>query len=359
MNRNEKRGPAADRTSLQSSSTTKRSSDDNASQLPGLALLINGYRANGLAVKELSRTDWLVQCPNSEHTDTDPSCSVQVNWSKFDDHKPKLLISCPVCGRGYKPFFAVCEAAGVPAWKAQTGNEVYAHDLARRQGRKRMAKAPLTEAMVERYREYLHSHPNKLQYLHEHRCLTLATIDKYEVGYDEGVDRYIFPVRNPKGELVNLRRYLPGAKSGKMLNLTGWGHPPRLYPNLPRRRTVVVVEGELDALLARQHGLPACTGTHGAGKWQPAWSRRLAERNVIFIYDCDKAGRENAELHASAVARHAAEVRVVNLGLGEKEDLTDWFVKHRRSKKALIDLIHATPIRLDGPSVVAGGGEGA
>lgn len=46
------------------------------------------------------------------------------------------------------------------------------------------------------------------------------------------------------------------------------------------------------------------------------------------IYDCDTKGREGARKVAAILSSTANEVKVIDLGLNDKEDLTDWFV-HR------------------------------
>ena len=62
------------------------------------------------------------------------------------------------------------------------------------------------------------------------------------------------------------------------------GHPMQLYPDVPRARAVVLCEGEFDALLTHQRGLPAATSTAGTS-WDPAWTGLLAGRRVAVVYD--------------------------------------------------------------------------
>ena len=306
------------------------------------ALLVHGLRAAGYAVEELGRGHWKSQCPNPQHEDRAPSLGIDVRkhrWSGL----PTVLVNCLVCGWG---LAEACRAAGVEQWRVLNGNGPYLRS------QPPAVTEPLTEGKLGRYREALLS-PNRLEYLHDRRGLTLAAIDTFEVGYDEGVDRYVLPVRDARGALVNLRRYKPGAPPGqKMKNAMGHGRPARLYPCLPPSGWVLVVEGEWDALVARQHHLPACTGTHGAPTWLPEWSAALTGRKVAFAFDCDTAGREHAAKHAAEVAKHAAAVKVIDLGLGDGEDVSDWFLKYGRSSKDLRELISATP-------ALDAGGEGA
>lgn len=341
MSPDEQRGPAATGPPSSSSPDEDSSTADGTEQ-PGAVLLVNRLIAAGYSVQEVGRGRWKAQCPNPEHEDIHASLGIDVRCHRYTG-AVTLLVNCIVCGAGLKQ---ACEAAGIPQWKALTGNEPF---LPQRPAK---PAEPLSEKMVALYREVLLTRASsRLAYLREQRGLTLATIQHFELGYDEGFDRYVLPVRDAKGNLVNLRRYLPGAKTRKMVNATGHGSP-RLYP-LPLQsdwQTVLVTEGEWDALLARQHRLPACTGTHGAPTWAPQWSRWLTGRKVVFAFDCDMAGREAAAKHAPEVAKYAAGVRVIDLGLGDGEDLSDWFLKYGRTKADLGALIKRTP------TFAAGGG---
>jgi hypothetical protein len=97
-------------------------------------------------------------------------------------------------------------------------------------------------------------------WLHE-RALEGETIEQYELGFDGRA--FTIPIRDERGELVNLRRrYLsPAAGAPKMTGLRGRGS--HLYPlsalAAPQTDTLVLCEGELDALLLNQLEIPAVT----------------------------------------------------------------------------------------------------
>lgn len=64
-------------------------------------------------------------------------------------------------------------------------------------------------------------HPRHLAYVTDDRGLTVVTIEEHRLGYDAERDRFTLPVW-ADGELVNVRRYLPGAKPGdRMRNFPG------------------------------------------------------------------------------------------------------------------------------------------
>jgi DNA primase len=177
------------------------------------------------------------------------------------------------------------------------------------------------------------------------RGLSKPTLTQHQIGYEAKTKRFTIPVRDEAGRLVNVRRYKPVAEaSQKMWNLPGHGSPPHIFPTMPTGRWVMLCEGELDALLAIQYGLPAVTHTGGVTYWNDAWTTLFKDRKVTITFDCDERGRTESVRRAEALSGVAKAVRVVDLGLGPKEDITDWFVTHGRTAEDLRDLIVGTAV---------------
>lgn len=110
-------------------------------------------------------------------------------------------------------------------------------------------------------------------------------------------------------------------------------------------RTVYIVEGEKDMLTLLSHNIKATSIVGGAQALPHFMQQELKGKNVVIIYDCDKAGREGAEkLTHFLYAIGVNAVKNVDLGLQDKEDINDWFVKYKFTRKQLIDLINATPV---------------
>jgi hypothetical protein len=84
-------------------------------------------------------------------------------------------------------------------------------------------------------------------------------------------------------------------------------------------REVVIVAGEWDMMLARQHGLTnALTVTSGEGHWQPHFTPLFEGRTVTIVYDNDDTGRNGAE-KVARILSNVASVRICRLpGLPEK-----------------------------------------
>lgn len=308
-------------------SFSRASGNSQPTDVRGGRQLVNALTQAGYTVTGIE-DHWKCQCP------------------LHGDHEPSLLIDVRHDWMGRRATFARCIACGnialevIDYFGLPRGEVLY--------GNPPVATKPkhvetLTENKVSRYANYLNDSPKLLAYLRDERGLNDETIRKYQVGYDEQRDRYVVPIHDKRGELVNLRRYLPHPPEGtpKILNSAGHGSPPRLYPLWPRprrsKRGIIVCEGEWDCLLLRQHGFLAVTNTHGAGTWQERWSRWLADLDVAFLYDV------GAEDHAYAhAARISGAVRVVRLPLPRKgDDVTDWFVTYGHTAGELRRLIRS------------------
>ncbi|GAH25727.1 unnamed protein product, partial [marine sediment metagenome] len=102
-------------------------------------------------------------------------------------------------------------------------------------------------------------------------------------------------------------------------------------------------EGELDTLCAISNGLPAVSVTGGAGSWKDDFTPLFKGKTVYIVYDCDEAGRKGSEKIASTLHGVAC-VKVIDLGLENGEDLTNWFVDYGRNKEELREEAKRTPV---------------
>jgi len=114
---------------------------------------------------------------------------------------------------------------------------------------------------------------------------------------------------------------------------------------LVAKDTIIIVEGEKDMLTMLSNDIPAVTVVGGANTLPYMMQRELKDKNVVIIYDSDDPGREGAAamvhwLYSIGVKS----IKNVDLGLEDKEDINDWFVKYGMGRASLIKLINATPI---------------
>ena len=115
--------------------------------------------------------------------------------------------------------------------------------------------------------------------------------------------------------------------------------------NLLSKETIIIVEGEKDMLTMLSNKLPAVSIVGGANTLPYMVQRELAGKNVVIIYDCDSAGREgSANLVHWLYSIGVKSVKNVDLGLEDKEDVNDWFMKYKLTRADLINLINVTPI---------------
>jgi hypothetical protein len=301
----------------------KRSSRPIHAHGPGLDLLHEalggGYFENPLHREYV--------CP--VHDDRNPSLAVDYRIDRYG--RPNLFVWCRTCGAN---LIDVCHALGLETSRILWANWVY-DDL---------IGAPKWVAPLPRSRDILHWHRSlladkeALDYLRGVRGIHRKTIEAFTIGHDG--ERFTLPVINENGRLVNLRRYDPDHVP-KMLGLAG--RRIRLYPDVPADGRILFCEGEWDALIGRQHGLPTVTSTGGVMGWKPQWGPQFRGRQVAIVYDCDQAGRDGASWMAERLLPIVADLKVVDLGLGDGEDLTDWFVLYGRSGEMLLKQIRKTP----------------
>lgn len=190
---------------------------------------------------------------------------------------------------------------------------------------RRSAAAPPSQAQVDGFHSALLSNPKALAYLNEKRGLTVETIDLYELGYDLDKNAIVIPVWDENGELGNLRRRFLAPDANP--KITGLARPAGLYPDVPATGGLLLVAGEFDALIGRQMGLPTVTTT--CGTTLPAHlAPRLAGRIVFAMYD---VGESHAAKRTTAMLRalgsQAAVVHLALLGLPNKADLNDFFLR--------------------------------
>lgn len=204
-----------------------------------------------------------------------------------------------------------------------------------RRGRR---EEPPSRAAVAGWQSRLRSDRPAMRYLREERGLTGATISRHRLGYDG--EAITMPVLRRRRAVNLRRRFLAPDAKPKMRGLAG--HRARLYPFAPPDDAWLLCEGEFDAVVARQHGLPAVTSTAGT-HWASAWDGYLPGRRVAVVYDAGagslRAAAQRAAKLREAGAEDAWAVALGSAGLHDGEDLTDWFVHHNKTAADLKALI--------------------
>lgn len=267
--------------------------------------LIGRARQNG---------EWDLFCPL--HDDTNRSASLNTLTGEWFCHAG--------CGGGSVADLVAQKASWVPP-----GRATYNGGPSRRAGEQQEI---ITEGRIKGWHEALLDDETVCAYLISERGIHTKTLNDFEIGWDRSRRVYTIPVRGPKGEIWNVRRYStdPDAHT-KIRNVTGM-RTTELYPiNQLENDRVIFCEGEWDALVTIQHGYPAVTRTSSAKTWYPKWNHLFKGKLVFVTQDRDTDGQTGARKVARSLGR-VADARLVSLPYPIEEkhgkDLTDFWLDH-------------------------------
>jgi hypothetical protein len=158
---------------------------------------------------------------------------------------------------------------------------------------------------------------------------SLATLQWFGAGWTG--ERLTLPVRDDEGNLLTVLGYVPGGQP-KMRALKGRGR--HLFPapeRFPDAKALWLLEGEPDAITARELGVPA-VAVPGVNTWRD-WEDRFTGRRVTVCMDCDEQGRACARERVDGFRRAGVEARAVDLDPSRDDgfDLSDALVAAREA----------------------------
>ena len=229
--------------------------------------------------------------------------------------------------------FAGCGGGRITDLIAQKNHWVDPGRAALNGGAPRHSAVPevITEGRIHGWHAALLDDETACDYLVERGIHTKTLVD-FEIGWDRAKQAYTIPVRGPKREIWNVRRYSnrEGMKT-KIWSVRGM-RVTELYPisQLDADR-IIICEGEWDTLATIQHGYAAVTRTSGAKTWHPRWNPLFKDKLVFVAQDCDHEGQNGANKIARSLGR-VADVRLVALPYPIEEkhgkDLSDFWREH-------------------------------
>lgn len=180
----------------------------------------------------------------------------------------------------------------------------------------------ISPATVEKFHDEIFNAGPLLQALRD-RGITDDMIRKARLGFHKG--RITIPIYDQNYNVVNVRRYLPGAPGAqKMQNTTGYG-AARIYQidQLLKYDKVWLCGGEMKALVVGSYlndlGIGAICVSAGEGAWEPKWNSLLANKEIFICMDVDLAGRIATRKLGQYIYQHAKSVRVIDLPLDKKK----------------------------------------
>lgn len=202
---------------------------------------------------------------------------------------------------------------------------------------------PIPYEKVLKWHGELLKHEPSLKFLQgPKRGLTMETINYFKLGFRNG--RIMIPILNYRRQVVNVKKYSP-IQQGKRKFIhyeAGYGQC-RIYPDdvlRDQNKYLVICEGEWDAMILHQFGIPAITSTGGAGSWASEYNHLLRGKIVFVCYDNDVKGQNAAEVIATRVHAFAKSVHIIKLPLEkDKSDITDFFTLSKHTKKDFHDLM--------------------
>lgn len=250
--------------------------------------------------------------------------------------------------------------------------------------------------IVDEATERLLNNQDMLDYLLRERNITPDVISKYNLGWykhetkkkDGGIfsrDKFLFPMINSEGKLVNIKLYDPFAKNTDFK----WVYPFKDRKSIPgpidnmTYTQIMITEGEPDCYCAISFGFHAITmGSKSVTDVNEAFGVNKARelfsgKEVVIMFDADKAGRDGAFKVAHSVYGYAKQVKIIDLdqsdinpdGLDpnlmktvvkngiEKQkraetDFTDFMKKNGfgdTAKQKMYSLIDSTPVYNENP----------
>ena len=125
-------------------------------------------------------------------------------------------------------------------------------------------------------------------------------------------------------------------------NISGMVTP---YDDAMKYPTLLICEGEKDMLTAKSMGFKYAVAKVGGAKSYLIGGVNFQSKKIVICYDCDEAGRTGALQDALTLSeRFACKVKILDLGLQDKEDLNDYFIKYHHTVADFQALVQATPV---------------
>ncbi|PWA11093.1 hypothetical protein DCC39_10365 [Pueribacillus theae] len=223
------------------------------------------------------------------------------------------------------------------------------------------------EEQISIGRSKLQNDKEMLTFLQNERGLNAETAYRYSLAVSTepvkdtltGVVTYkkylLIPIFDRTGNIVSGRKYLlPQYREDgdTKIKFTWPKSPITLYPvSSLNKGTIVITEGELDALLLNQLGIPAVTSTGGSSADFKPFASSFQGKTVYICYDSDNAGKTGAEKVAKTLINQPDTVVYnIDLQLEDGEDVTDYFIKYKKTKDDFLMLMkHAQKIETPTP----------
>lgn len=167
-------------------------------------------------------------------------------------------------------------------------------------------------------------------------CWRKDVVDELKVGWNEGMSRYVFPIFNTRGHIVNVKQHHGKQKVGAKATL----YPLNLVSQYDDTY-VVICEGEKDAITLLSNGIQVITSTGGARTVPKNISSLRPFKRIYLCLDNDNSGQAGTDkwivrLHQLDPTLH---VRVCDLSTQIDGDVTDYFLTKGKNRDRFVNEI--------------------
>jgi len=290
------------------------------------------------SLAELNRVGWKytpagnnevkIKCPC--HDDKSPSVSLNIK---------KNLWICHVCN-------ASGDIISLLAHILKQERKVVALELCNRYDLQYLKT--LSPSAVERFHTAIWESGVFLQELYK-RGITDDDIRSARLGYSEKDGRISIPVYDKDWNVINIRKYLPGAPGPeKMKNTPGYGGS-HIYQidQLQKYDKIWLCGGELKALAVskflNKNKVGAVAITAGEGNWETKLTDQFEGKEVYICYDVDEAGVRGAKTVAGYLCYKASNVKLIHIPLDKKKypkgDINDYIGQEKATEKQILKLM--------------------
>lgn len=276
---------------------------------------------------DFSKKETAVCCPFPHHTasgheyqETIPSAHINLD---------KGLFHCKVCDKGLSEVAFIAEVLGCSYESAIKISKMFT-------------------TKEDRFTWKDNTISPEIQELCLRLGISKEVIEELELKTELG-DEIAFPVFL-YGKVVDVRSYRPQDRANKIRSrvgtTTGMIIPFDIWRQTPEDKWTIICAGEKDMAVTRSNGFNAITLT-GGEKALPKIINPFRNRKVAICYDNDEAGIAGANTLAAFLMPYVKEVKVVTnfheVCKEHGEDLTDFFVKYKKTKADLKNYINNTP----------------
>jgi hypothetical protein len=192
---------------------------------------------------------------------------------------------------------------------------------------------------------------SKYTSLSRQRALPASALSDAELAYDPSLKRWLIPIRNARGTMVNLRCWTP---KSPMLGTKSCDASIYGLHTLQDTGPIYICEGEWDAialewlLYKNKETKASVVAVPGANTFKNGWHKQFGNRSIILLYDNDQAGKDGMNRVAKTLATlnyssRPSSIKIIDWpeSYPDKYDIKDLISRHKKDPKKAWHLIES------------------